>query len=254
MSHYSDRIGYEIYGAEMQYVEIILNPGDTAVAEAGALMLMEQGIEMETTIGDGSHKTRGVFGKVMGVGKRKLTGESLFMTQFTNRWDGPKRVAFSAPYPGRIIPLDLSQLGGRIVCQKEAFLCSARGIAVGIAFVRRITTGMFGGEGFIMQSLEGDGIAFIHAGGTVSERLLGPGECLYVDSGCFMAMQPSVDFQVTIVKGIKSIFFGGEGAFLIKLTGPGKVWVQSTPFGRIEARIFNTFRKLKKNKHNRNKN
>ena len=218
-------VDYEIFGDDMQYVEVELDPGEAAVAEAGGMMYMEDGIEMETIFGDGSQKQGGFLGALMGAGKRLLTGESLFMTVFGNAGHGKKRVAFAAPYPGKIIPLHLGQLGGELICQKDAFLCAAKGVSIGIAFQKKIGAGFFGGEGFIMQRLEGDGLAFCNSGGTICQRDLAPGELLRVDTGCLVAFTPSIDYDIEMVKGIKSAFFGGEGLFFATLRGPGHVWL-----------------------------
>ena len=230
-------IDYEIMGNEMQYVEIELDPQESAVAEAGSLMMMDAEIRMETIFGDGSNQG-GIMGKLLGAGKRLLTGESLFMTVFTNSGYGKKRVSFAAPYPGKIIPLDLSQLNGKIICQKDAFLCAAKGVSIGIAFQKRLGTGFFGGEGFIMEKLEGDGLAFVHAGGTIVERELAHGEMIRVDTGCLVAMTAEVNYSIEMVRGIKTAFFGGEGLFFATLSGPGKVWIQSLPFSRLADRIL----------------
>lgn len=233
-----DVIDFRIYGSEMQFVEIELDPGESALGEAGSLMYMEDGIAMDTIFGDGSAQQSGFLGKLMGAGKRLLTGESLFMTVYENRGAGKKKVAFAAPYPGKILPLDLSKLGGTVICQKDAFLCAARGVAIGIAFQKRLSAGFFGGEGFIMEKLEGDGMAFAHAGGTLHTRDLAPGETLRVDTGCVVALQPSVDFDIEYVGKIKTALFGGEGVFFARLTGPGRVILQSLPFSRLASRIF----------------
>lgn len=235
-------IDYEIIGSEMQYVEIELDPGESVVAEAGGMMMMDQNIHMETIFGDGSDQSRGFMGKLLGAGKRLLSGESLFMTIFTNRGTGKERVSFASPYPGRIVPLDLSELGGKIVCQKDAFLCAAKGVAVGIEFQRKLGTGFFGGEGFIMQKVEGDGLAFVHAGGAICERDLGTGELLRVDTGCLVAMTQTVDYDIEFVKGVKTAFFGGEGLFFATLRGPGRVWIQSLPFSRLADRVLSASR------------
>ncbi|MEZ5059014.1 MAG: TIGR00266 family protein [Saprospiraceae bacterium] len=232
-------IDYRIYGEEMQCVEIELDPQETVVAEAGSFMHMSDGIEMATIFGDGS--TSGgssMFGKLLSAGKRLLTGESLFMTAFTHMGPGKSHVTFAAPYPGKIIPLDLSQLDGKIVCQKDAFLCAAKGVSVGIEFQRRLGTGLFGGEGFIMQKLEGDGMAFVHAGGYVHERTLDIGETLRVDTGCVVAYTSHIDFDIQFVKGIRNAIFGGEGLFFAHLRGPGKVWLQSLPISRLASRVI----------------
>lgn len=230
-------VDFEVIGEEMQFVEIELDPGEGALAEAGTMMYMAEGIQMETIFGDGSPAKGGLMEKLVGAGKRLLTGESLFMTVFTNGGRGKQRVAFAAPYPGRILPMNLHELGGTLICQKDAFLCAAKGVAIGIAFQRKIGVGLFGGEGFIMQRLEGDGLAFVHAGGTVVERELAPGEQLKVDSGCLVALMPSVSYDIQFVGNVKSAIFGGEGFFFASLTGPGKVWLQSLPFSRLAGRI-----------------
>lgn len=230
-------IDYKIFGDDMQFVEVELDPMEAAVAEAGGMMYMDDGIAMETIFGDGSQQSSGFLGALMGAGKRLLTGESLFMTVFQNQGQGKKRVAFGAPYPGKIIPVHLAELGGEIWAQKDAFLCAAKGVSVGIAFNKRIGAGLFGGEGFIMERLQGDGWAFLHAGGTLYERILAPGELMRVDTGCVVGFQPSVDFDIQMVRGIKSALFGGEGLFFATLRGPGKIWLQSLPFSRMADRI-----------------
>jgi uncharacterized protein (TIGR00266 family) len=232
-----DIIDYEIFGSEMQYVEIELDPGEAAIGEAGAMMHMEDGIEMDTVFGDGSGGGSGLVGKLLGAGKRLLTGESLFTTIFHNEGRGKKRVAFAAPYPGKIIAVDLAAMGGTLLCQKDAFLCAARGVSLGIAFQRKIGVGLFGGEGFIMERLDGDGMVFFHAGGTLCEKTLAPGEVIRVDTGCLAALQPSVDFDIQYVGNIKSAIFGGEGLFFATLRGPGKVWLQSLPLSRLASRL-----------------
>lgn len=232
-------IDYRIYGEEMQFVEIELDPQETAIAESGSMLMMEDGIQMQTIFGDGStQQSGGFFGKLMSAGKRILTGESLFMTAFSNNASGKKKVSFAAPYTGKIIPLDLQELGGTIIAQKDAFLCAAKGVSVGIHLQRRLGTGLFGGEGFIMQKLEGDGQAFLHAGGYILERELQPGEVLKIDTGCVVAYTPSVDFDIEFVRGIKNFMFGGEGLFFARLQGPGKVWIQSLPISRLAGRIL----------------
>lgn len=233
-----DVVDYEIKGAEMQFVEVELDPGEAAIGEAGSMMFMDAGIQLDTVFGDGSRQQSGLFGKLLGAGKRLITGESLFTTIYTNQSAGKARVAFAAPYPGKILPMDLRALGGTLICQKESFLCAARGVALGIAFQRRLSAGFFGGEGFIMQRLDGDGLAFVHAGGTVVRRELAPGQTLLVDTGCVVAFTPQVDFDVQFVGGIKTALFGGEGLFLARLTGPGTVWLQSLPFSRLASRVF----------------
>ena len=233
-----DVIDYQIFGNEMQFVEIELDPQEAAIGEAGSMMYMESGIAMDTVFGDGSAQQGGFFGKLMGAGKRLVTGESLFTTVYNNT-DGVKRkLAFGAPYPGKILAMDLSQLGGTLICQKDAFLCAARGVSLGIAFQRKLGVGFFGGEGFIMQKLDGNGMAFCHAGGTVMQRQLAPGETLMVDTGCVVAYTPDVGFDIQYVGKIKTALFGGEGLFLAKMTGPGHIWLQSLPFSRLASRIF----------------
>jgi uncharacterized protein (TIGR00266 family) len=232
-------IDYKIYGEEMQYVEVELDPTETAIAESGAFMMMEDGILMQTMFGDGSSNApTGFLGKLMSAGKRLITGESLFMTAFTNEGQGKKKVSFAAPYSGKIVPLDLKQLGGKVIAQKDAFLCAAKGVSIGIEFQRKLGTGLFGGEGFIMQKIEGDGMAFCHAGGYVTERELKQGEILKVDTGCVVAYQPTIDFDIEFVKGIKNFMFGGEGLFFARLQGPGKVWLQSLPISRLAGKIM----------------
>ncbi|WHX47085.1 TIGR00266 family protein [Paenibacillus woosongensis] len=235
-------IDFEIYGNEMQCVEIQLDQGESVVAEAGSFMMMDQDIRMDTIFGDGSDNGGGLVGKLMGAGKRLLTGEGLFMTVFTNEGYNRQSVTFASPYPGKIIPLDLQMLGGRIICQKDSFLCAAKGVSVGIEFQRRLGTGFFGGEGFIMQKIEGDGLAFVHSGGLVLEKNLAPGEVLRLDTGCLVAMTAGVDYNIEFVKGVKSALFGGEGLFFATLRGPGKVWVQSLPFSRMADRVLSAAR------------
>ena len=232
-------VDFRILGGEMQFVEVELDPGESAVAEAGSMMFMTEGIQMETIFGDGSQQQRsGVMGALMGAGKRLITGESLFMTVFTNGGAGKQQVAFAAPYPGKILAMDLKQLGGELVCQKDSFLCAARGVSIGIAFQRKIGVGLFGGEGFIMQRLQGDGLAFVHAGGTVHPLELQAGQTLRVDTGCLVALQPTVGYDIQFVGKIKTALFGGEGLFFATLTGPGRVWLQSLPFSRMADRIY----------------
>jgi uncharacterized protein (TIGR00266 family) len=233
-----DVIDYKIYGAEMQFVEIELDPNEAAIGEAGSMFYMEDGIGMDTIFGDGSAQQSGFLGKLMGAGKRLLTGESLFTTVFTNEGQGKKKVAFGAPYPGKIIPIDLSKVGGTFIAQKDAFLCAAKGVSLGIAFQKKLGAGFFGGEGFIMEKLEGDGMAFLHAGGTMMKRDLAPGEVLRVDTGCLVGLQPSVDYDIQFVGKIKTALFGGEGLFFAVLRGPGTVILQSLPFSRLASRIF----------------
>ena len=232
-------IDYHIYGEELQFVEIELDPNETAIAESGAMMMMDDGIRMQTIFGDGSaqHPT-GLLGKLMSAGKRVLVGESLFMTAFTNEGQGKKKVSFAAPYTGKIIPMDLQQLGGTIIAQKDAFLCAAKGVSVGIFFQRKLGVGIFGGEGFIMEKIEGDGLAFMHAGGYVIEKELKAGEVLKIDTGCVVAYMPTIAFDIEFVKGIKNFMFGGEGLFFAVLKGPGKVWIQSLPISRLAGRII----------------
>lgn len=232
-------IDYRIHGEEMQYVEVELDPMETAIAEAGAFMFMDDGVQMETIFGDGSRKSSGsILDKLMSAGKRMLTGESLFMTAFTNVGHGKKKVAFASPYPGKIIALDLDAYQGKVVCQKDAFLCAAKGVSIGIELQRRLGTGLFGGEGFIMQKLEGDGMAFMHAGGHVFERTLNPGEVLKIDTGCVVAYTREVVFDIQFVGGIRNSIFGGEGLFFATLRGPGKVWLQTLPVSRLASRIL----------------
>lgn len=232
-------IDYQIHGGEMQFVEIELDPMETVVAEAGAFMMMEEGIEMATIFGDGSQSGgSGLFGKILSAGKRLITGESLFMTAYTHNGYGKKKVAFASPYPGRIIPLDLMEYGGKIVCQKDSFLCAAKGVSVGIEFSRKIGRGLFGGEGFIMQKLEGDGLSFLHAGGTIIKKELSIGEVLKVDTGCLVGFTSTVDYDIEFVKGIRNKLFGGEGFFFARLQGPGTVWIQSLPFARLAGRVL----------------
>ena len=231
-------IDYKIFGDDMQFVEVELDPNEATVAEAGGMMYMEDGIEMETIFGDGSAQQTGVLGALMGAGKRLLTGESLFMTVFYNKSSQKKKVAFGAPYPGKIIAIHLAELGGELVAQKDSFLAAAKGVSVGIAFQRKLGVGLFGGEGFIMQRLQGDGWAFVHAGGTLHERTLAAGEIIRVDTGCIVAMQPSVNYEIQYVGKIKSALFGGEGLFFATLRGPGRIWLQSLPLSRLANRII----------------
>lgn len=235
----ADEIDYCIYGDDTQFVEVGLDPGETVIAEAGSMMFMTSGIEMQTVFGDPSQEGGGFWNKVVTAGKRVLTGESLFMTTFTNsQGRGKETVAFAAPYMGRITPMHLDQLGGELICQKDAFLCGAKGIQVSIAFQKKIGVGLFGGEGFIMQRLKGDGIALVHAGGALLHRQLAPGEKLKLDTGCLMAMGPSVQYDIQLIGGIKNTLFGGEGLFVATLTGPGPIWLQSLPFSRLASRIY----------------
>lgn len=233
-------IDYKIHGNEMQFVEIVLDPKETVIAEAGAMMMMDNSITMETIFGDGSEKSKsgGLFGKLGGAAKRVITGESLFMTAFTNSGYGRESVAFAAPYPGKILPMDIGALGGSLICQKDAFLCCAKGISLGIAFTKRIGAGFFGGEGFILQKLEGNGLAFIHGGGTIVRRTLMPGQTLKIDTGCLVAMTKNVSYDIQFVGGIKNTVFGGEGLFFATLKGPGDVWIQSLPFSKLADRII----------------
>ncbi len=230
-------VDYEIFGDDLQLVEVELDPGETVVAEAGAMNYMEDGIVFETKMGDGSSPNEGIMGKLLNVGKRMLTGESIFMTHFTNTGARKRRVAFAAPYPGKIVPVDMSQLTGEILCQKDSFLCAAKGTQISIAFQRRLGAGLFGGEGFILQRLSGDGLAFLHAGGTVIRREL-RGEVLRVDTGCIVAFEAGVQYDIERAGNLKSMIFGGEGLFLATLRGHGTVWLQSLPFSRLADRIF----------------
>ena len=234
----SDEIDFRISGHEMQFIEVELDPGESAIAEAGAMMFTDASVHMDSVFGDGTSAPGGFFGKIASAGKRILTGESLFMTVFTHQGQGKARVAFAAPYPGTIIPFKLSDHGGMLVAQRDAFLCAAKGVKIGIHFQKKIMTGLFGGEGFIMQRLEGDGYCFVHVGGCVIERELADGEVLHVDTGCVAAMTPSVDFDIVRAGGVKSMIFGGEGVFFAQLRGPGKVWIQSLPFSRLAGRVL----------------
>jgi uncharacterized protein (TIGR00266 family) len=233
-----DVVDYEIKGAEMQFVEIELDPGEAAIGEAGSMFFMDAAVGMDAVFGDGRQQQGGFFGKLLGAGKRLVTGESLFTTVYTNTGSSKAKVAFGAPYPGKIIPMDLKQMGGMVICQRDSFLCAARGVQIGIHFQQKIGVGFFGGEGFIMQKLEGDGLAFVHSGGTVVKRTLQPGQTLLVDTGCLVAHTPNVNFEIQYVGKIKTALFGGEGLFLAKLTGPGDIWLQSLPFSRLASRIF----------------
>jgi uncharacterized protein (TIGR00266 family) len=234
----ADDIDFEIKGQELQFVEIELDPGESAIAEAGAFVWKDASVGMTTVFGDGSGQKQGFMGSLLGAGKRLITGESLFTTVFTHNGQGKARVAFSAPVPGAILPLKLSDVGGRLICQKDAFLAAAKGVSLGIAFQKRIMTGLFGGEGFIMQKLEGDGWVFVQFGGMVVERTLAPGEELHVDTGCIAAFTDTVDFDLIQAGGIKSMLFAGEGVFFARLRGPGKVWIQSLPFSRLAGRMM----------------
>lgn len=233
-------IDYEIHGSEMQFVEIELDPRETVVAEAGAMLMMDNSIVMETIFGDGSEKSEsgGFLGKLGAAAKRKITGESLFMTAFTNNGVMKEKVSFSAPYPGKIIPMDLRTLGGTLICQKDALLCCAKGISIGIALTKKLGAGFFGGEGFILQKLEGDGLAFVHAGGTIIKKSLQPGQTLKIDTGCLVAMTQNVNYDIQFVGGFKNAVFGGEGLFFATLTGPGDVWIQSLPFSKLASRVY----------------
>ncbi len=237
MSRRCHEVDYKIIGHDMQLVEVELDPGETVIAEAGAMMYMEEGINFEAKMGDGSAADSGFFGKLMQAGKRVISGESLFMTHFTHQGVGKGHVAFAAPYPGSIIPVDLSRIGGELLCQKDAFLCAALGTQLDIAFTRRLGAGFFGGEGFILEQLRGDGMVFVHAGGTIIEKEL-HGETLRVDTGCLVAFQPSIEYDIARAGNLKSMFFGGEGLFLATLRGTGKVWLQSLPFSRMADRII----------------
>jgi uncharacterized protein (TIGR00266 family) len=238
-------IDFEIHGTEMQFVEVELDPGESAVAEAGVMMYMSPAIKMETVFGDGSQaQARGIMDALVGAGKRLLTGESLFMTLFTNGGAGRQKIAFAAPYAGKIMPMDLHALGGELICQKDSFLCAARGVAIGIAFQKKIGVGLFGGEGFIMQRLQGDGLVFVHAGGTVHMIDLEPGQTLRVDTGCLVALQPSVGYDIQFVGSVKTALFGGEGLFFATLSGPGRVWLQSLPLSRMADRIYKAIPRL----------
>jgi uncharacterized protein (TIGR00266 family) len=236
---YSHEIDYKIYGDDMQYVEIELDPTETVIAEAGSMMVIDPNIQMETIFGDGSRQeTGGFMDKIFSAGKRVLTGESLFMTAFTNTGNLKEKTYFAAPYPGKILPMDLSSLGGELICQKDAFLCAAKGVSVGIDFRKKLSVGFFGGEGFILEKLEGDGMAFIHACGAIIERSLRQGETLRIDTGCLVAMTKDVHYDIQFVGGIKNTLFGGEGVFFATVVGPGTVWIQSLPFSRLAERVF----------------
>ena len=233
-----DEIDYRLHGDDMQLVEIELDPGEAAIGEAGSMLYMEAGIEMDAVFGDGSAGESGLLGKLLGAGKRLITGESLFTTVYRNQGSAKAKVAFAAPYTGKIVPMPLSRLGGTLICQKDAFLCAAKGVSIGVHFQRKLGVGFFGGEGFIMQRLQGDGLAFVHAGGTIVERQLAPGETLRVDTGCLVAHTADVSFDVEFVGKVKTALFGGEGLFLARLSGPGHVWIQSLPFSRLASRVF----------------
>lgn len=232
------KITYHLHGDDMQFVEIELHPSETVIAEAGSLMMMGEGIKMDTVFGDGSKEDRGLFGKLVNASKRVLTGESLFMTAFTNTDAEKQCVSFAAPYPGKIIPIDLQTEQGSIICQKDAFLCSEKGVSIGIEFQRKLGTGFFGGEGFIMQKLEGDGTVFVHAGGTIQKKEIGTGETIRIDTGCLVAMSKEVHYDIEYVGKVKTALFGGEGLFFATLRGPGTVWIQSLPFSRLASRVF----------------
>lgn len=235
----ADEVEFKIHGEDIQFVEIMLDPGETIIAEAGAMMYMDSAIKMDTIFGDGSGKeSNDLMGKLFSAGKRVLTGESLFMTSFTNTAGIKRYVSFAAPYPGTVVPFDLGDYGGILICQRDSFLCAAKGISIGIAFQRKIGVGLFGGEGFIMQKLEGDGLAFMHAGGTIIKKDLQPGETLMLDTGCLVAMTGNINYDIKFAGNIKTALFGGEGLALATLTGPGTVWLQSLPFSRLADRIF----------------
>lgn len=235
-------IDYQIYGEEMQFVEIELDPLETVIAEAGSFMMMDDHIEMATIFGDGTQPQTGLWGKVLSAGKRLITGESLFMTAFTHNGQGKRKVSFASPYPGRIIPVDLSEKEGKIICQKDAFLCAAKGVSVGVEFSKKLGRGFFGGEGFIMQKLEGDGLAFLHAGGTVVEKQLVLGEKLRIDTGCLVGFTKDVHYDIEMIRGVRNMIFGGEGFFYATLEGPGTVWIQSLPFSRLADRVIRATR------------
>ncbi|MGB0178059.1 MAG: TIGR00266 family protein [Owenweeksia sp.] len=238
-------IDYRLIGEEMQAVEIELDPAESVIAEAGSLMMMDTAIKMDTVFGDGSPKDNGIFGKLVSAGKRLLTGEGLFMTLYTNQGTTKAKAWFASPYPGKIVPMDLSAIGGTLICQKDAFLCAARGISISIAFQKKLGTGLFGGEGFIMEKIEGDGMAFVHSGGTIIEKELQAGESLKVDTGCLVAFAGAVDYDIEYIGGLRNAFFGGEGFFLARLQGPGKVYIQSLPFSRLADRIIASAPKMK---------
>lgn len=234
----ADEIDYRLIGEDMQFVEVELDPGESAISEAGTMMYKSESVEMTTIFGDGGGQDNSFMSKLVGAGKRVITGESLFTTVFTHQGQGKAHVAFAAPYPGTILPLHLSKLGGRLICQKDSFLAAAKGVTIGIAFQKKILTGLFGGEGFIMQKLEGDGWVFVHVGGTLEKRELKPGEVLHVDTGCLAAMTDTIDYDIIKAGNIKSMIFGGEGLFFATLRGPGTVWIQSLPFSRLAGRMF----------------
>jgi uncharacterized protein (TIGR00266 family) len=234
----ADEVDFCVFGDDLQFVEVELDPGESVVAEAGAMMYMDSSIEMETIFGDGSQEQTGLWGKIAGAGKRLLTGESLFMTVFTHKGSGKAKVAFGGPFPGKIIAIDLRDVNGKLVCQKDSFLCGAKGVSVGIELQKKLGMGFFGGEGFIMQKLEGDGLVFCHAGGSIYTRELAQGEVIKVDTGCIVAYQSGVQCDIEMVKGIKNAVFGGEGLFLATMRGPGRIWLQSLPFSRLAGRIL----------------
>ena len=231
-------VDYELFGDDMQIVEVELDPGEKVIAEAGAMNYLEDGIGFESRMGDGAQPSGGIMSSLLNVGKRVLTGESIFLTHFTNNGQGKKRVAFAAPYPGKIIPVNMAEIGGELICQKDAFLCAAFGTTTGIAFQKKLGVGFFGGEGFIMQKLEGDGLSFVHAGGTLAKKTLAPGEVLKVDTGCIVGFTKDVDYDIEFVGGIRNTVFGGEGLFFATLRGPGTVYIQSLPFSRLAGRVL----------------
>ena len=233
-----DVVDYLIKGSEMQYVEIELDPGEAAVGEAGSMMYMQAGVAMDTVFGDGSQQSSGLLGSLLGAGKRLLTGANVFTTVYTNQSNQKRHVAFAAPIPGKILDIDLRSVGGVLIAQKQAFLCAARGVSIGLQFAQRLGTGFFGGDGFVMQRLEGDGMAFVHGGGSVERRELQPGETMLIEHGCLVAYTQGVNFEIQFVGGVKTALFGGEGLFLAKVTGPGSVWIQSMPFSRLASRVF----------------
>nr|WP_050986244.1 TIGR00266 family protein [Schlesneria paludicola] len=234
----ADEIDYEIFGEEMQYVVVELDPQEMVIAEPGAMMFMTAGIKMETRFGDPSKPSEGLWGKLVTAGRRAITGESLFVTTFTQAGNGKGQVAFASPYPGKILAVDLAQLGGELICQKDSFVCAARGVQLAVAFQKKIGVGLFGGEGFVMQRLLGDGVVMIHAGGMLMRRTLKAGETLRLDTGCLVALQPSVTYDIQFVGGFKNTLFGGEGLFMATVTGPGEVWLQSLPFSRLAGRVL----------------
>jgi len=234
----ANEIDYRVYGEEMQFVEIELDLQEGVVAEAGSFMMMNDGIKMNTIFGDGSNQSEGILGKLFSAGKRLLTGESLFMTIFTNTDSVKKTVSFAAPYPGKIIPINLAEFDGKFICQKDAFLCAAKGVSIGIEFSKKLGRGLFGGEGFIMEKLEGDGLVFVHAGGTMSKKILQPNEVLKVDTGCIVGFSQTINYDIEFIGGIKNTIFGGEGLFFASLKGPGTVYIQSLPFSRLASRII----------------